>query len=45
MLFKEATELGEMQGRLEYLKSYIGSNLEEEDTMSELAETGRMLLL
>jgi TPR repeat protein len=45
VLFKEATELGEMQGRLEYLRSYIGTNLEEEGTMNELAETGRMLLV
>jgi TPR repeat protein len=26
-LFKEAASLGEIQGRLEYLRSYIGANL------------------
>lgn len=44
-LFREAADLGEVQGRLEYMRSYIGTNLEEEETMTELAETARTVLL
>jgi len=44
-LFKEAAEMGEVQGRLEYLRSYVGTNLEEEETMNELVETIRTVLI
>jgi len=37
--------MGEVQGRLEYLRSYVGTNLEEEETMNELVETIRTVLI
>jgi TPR repeat protein len=44
-LFKDAASLGEAQGRLEYIKSYIGSNLEDVATMQDLIESARQVLL
>lgn len=35
-LFKDAASLGEAQGRLEYIKSYVGSSLEDASIMNEL---------
>jgi TPR repeat protein len=35
-LFRDAAQLGDSQGRLEYIKSYIGTNIEEVTTMNEL---------
>ena len=44
-MFKDAASMGEAQGRLEYIKIYIGCSLQDTGTMNDLMESARQVLL